>query len=119
MRNILIISALLVIVQTSLSQHLQLSPSAEKTIAGYEYGCALTFRTKSQFFFGTFYQTTFKRSSENIQVSNPFYGLVASAPLMKCDRMNFHANTRIGLINKTFLVMIPGIETELKLSNAI
>ena len=121
MKKILFLSVSLIFttMQTSIGQHLILTPLVEKTITGYEYGSAVAFRTKSQFSFGAFYQGNIARTPERTQVVNPFYGLLLTAPLLKCDRINFHANTRVGFVNKTFMVIVPGIETEIKIFNAL
>jgi hypothetical protein len=92
---------------------------AEKTIAGYEYGSSLTYRVKPLFAFGGFYQASIGRESERMTVNNPFYGILVSAPLRKCDQMNFYANTRIGLVNQNFMVIVPGIETEIQIFKTI
>lgn len=113
------VSLIIVIIQTTIGQHLMLTPLVEKTITGYEYGSALTFRTKSQFSFGAFYQGNIAKTPENTQIINPFYGMLLTAPLLKCDRLNFHANTRIGFVNNIFLAVVPGIETEIKVFNAL
>ena len=101
------------------SQQLRFAPLVEKTVAGTQYGAMLNFRTKSNWGFGTFYQTNAFTNQEGTQTSNPFFGISVSAPLAKTDKINFYFNTRAGIVNQYFLVATPGLETEIKISRVI
>jgi len=115
----LIIFGVLFVVSLSYSQHISIAPFIEKTVAGNQYGTQLLFKTKSNWNFGGFYQSSLQRNPEGIQLLNPFFGVSASAPLVQTDKLSFHFNTRCGIVNQVFVVVVPGLETELKVSKTI
>ncbi|MBS1509010.1 MAG: hypothetical protein JSS79_20400 [Bacteroidetes bacterium] len=101
------------------AQHISLVPTVEKTVAGNQYGSLLVFQTKRLWSIGGFYQSSVTRTSEGIQTSNPFYGVSISAPLVRSGKINLLANGRVGVVNEDFLVVVPGLETEVKISRSI
>lgn len=101
------------------AQQLSLVPTVEKTVAGNQYGSLLVFQTKRLWSVGGFYQTSLTRTSEGIQTSNPFYGVSISAPLVRSGKINLLANGRVGVVNEDFVVVVPGLETEVKITRFI
>lgn len=112
---------LLLVVQVSelSGQSLLVAPIVEKTVTGYEYGSAMMVRSVRGFAWGAFYQGGFERSAEGTAMANPFYGSTVYVPVVKCDRLNLLLNTRVGIVNRKFLVIVPAVETEIKLVDAV
>ena len=52
-------------------------------------------------------------------VTNPFFGILVHAPFVKTDKVSFYGTLRTGVVNRYFAVCVPGLETDLKLSNAL
>ncbi len=119
MKKLVISTVMSLLVAVGYSQDFRFAPLVEKTVTGTQYGAILNFRTKSNWGFGTFYQTTAFTNPEGAQTSNPFWGISVSAPLAKADKINFYFNTRVGIVNQYFLVATPGLETEIRISKAI
>ena len=119
MNKVIVTFALMMVAHFASSQQVYIAPSVEKTITGVEYGSGIYYRNRAAFTCGIFYQTGIEPKAETFQRVNPFYGVGASVPLVKCDRMIFNANTRVGFVNKNFLVCVPGLETEIKLFKKI
>jgi hypothetical protein len=119
MKKVLLIGLLILSYKSLPAQELLFCPLMEKTISENEFGAAITYRSKRLFGIGGFYQGSIDRNSEKLKVQDPFYGAVVSIAMLKCDRLNFHANTRIGFVNKNFLVVVPGVETEIRLFKAV
>jgi|GEM_PF-1315733 hypothetical protein len=115
----IILVEVLFAVGVAYSQQVRIAPFIEKTVAGNQYGTQLLFQTKNKWNFGGFYQTSLQHSSEGIQSANPFFGIAVSAPLVKSEKINFQFNTRCGIVNQLFVVVVPGLETELKVSKTI
>lgn len=101
------------------AQYLVISPVAEKTVIGWQYGSIVSFQKKSLWSFGVFYQKHFMDAADVATSGNLFYGIMVNAPLVKADKINFYFNTRAGLTNNRFIVVVPGLETELKLGRAL
>lgn len=115
----LIIAKVLLVVGVTYSQQFRIAPLIEKTVAGNQYGTQLLFQTKSKWNFGGFYQASLQQNPEGIQSVNPFFGVSVSAPLVQTDKLSFLFNTRCGIVNQVFVVVVPGLETELKFSKTI
>jgi len=110
---------LLSFLKVSYSQRIILSGILEKTVAGNQYGAQLACRTKSSWNFGGFYQESMLIKSDGAASRNPFYGITASVPLVKSDKLDFYFNTRAGIVNQFFFAVVPGLETELKFSKVL
>jgi len=99
-------------------QQLGISLLGEKTVAGNQCGAQLSLLTKHQWCLGAFYQASWQPTNKEQPITHPFYGVSANAPLIQCDKMNFYFNIRCGVVNKYFVILAPGLETELKISKA-
>jgi len=120
--NLTVLSFALVITMLELkveAQHVVMAPIAEKTVSGWQYGTMISFQAKSLWSIGGFYQRHFVGASDESPNGNPFYGIALNAPLVKSDKINFYYNTRAGLVDGRFIVVAPGLETELKLSRVV
>lgn len=111
--------SVLLLITTAQSQSLRLAPVIEKTVAGTQYGSLLQFQTKKKWSLGAFYQTSILKQSEGFQLSDSFYGLTVNAPLSKSSKLNFYFNLRGGVVNQIFVVVAPGLETEMQLTKSI
>jgi hypothetical protein len=106
---------LILTVHVSLSQRMMLTPGVEKTVSEYQYGATLLLQTNKKWGLGGFYQTGISKEEEGTVKKNPFYGAVLYAPLSKTDKINFYATLRCGVVNENFVVIVPGLETQLRL----
>lgn len=97
------------------SQKLYLSPLLEKTVAGPQYGLSSTFQLKSGWGIGGFYQFSLQKQTDAVNPSNTYFGLTVNAPLARTEKLNLYGNARMGLVNKQFFVMVPGLETEINI----
>jgi hypothetical protein len=101
------------------AQHVLLVPTIEKAVGGNQYGSQLLFEAKNKWSFGGFYQTSLQLHPDGGQTLNAFYGFAINAPLVKSDKINFYFNVRGGVVNRQFLVVVPGLETKLKISKRL
>ena len=111
--------AMLIVALAAQSQRPVASLGLEKSVTGMEYGAMALYRTKAQWGFGGFYQTELPKKSEGLKGANTFYGAVLYAPVMKSQKINFYMNIRLGVVNKTFVIITPGLETELIFSKRV
>jgi hypothetical protein len=100
-------------------QHLTASMTAEKTIAGCEYGTSLAFQTKRLVSIGTFYQTGIPKATETFAQAKTFYGAYLALPLLRAERINFFVQSRVGLVSEKFIAVVPGVETELRIAGKL
>src|SRR5689334_20883945 len=99
------------------AQNFLIYSGVEKTVAGNQYGTSLLIETSRLWAVGVFYQASLGRvGSESLVYSDPFYGMVFQAPLVKNDRLSFFATLKTGLVNDDFYVMVPSLETRIDLS---
>src|SRR5688572_6005182 len=115
MKKLIIILALLLQLKIARTQHLNLSLLAEKTVAGSDYGATLVYENKGQWGVGFFGQTGLSKQNneEGFSMKNPFYGLTVQAPLVRTEKITFLLNTRAGLVNQNFFIVVPGLETRI------
>lgn len=119
MKNLIIfvlVVLLALIVQFVNAQSVSIAVNAEKTVSGVQYGPALSFQTNSSWRVGVFYQSVMSVRPERGEVKSDFYGISAAAPMKKCDGFVFYVTIRAGLSNDQFFVLVPGIETEIRLT---
>jgi len=117
--TIIILFEMLFFVIVANAQHVLLVPTIEKAVGGNQYGSQLLFEVKNQWSFGGFYQTSLRLNPDGEQTLNEFYGVAINAPLVKSDKINFYFNVRGGVVNQHFLVVVPGLETKLKISRRL
>jgi hypothetical protein len=114
-----ILYILLVFITTHIyGQDLKLSIQVESTIAGLQYGGTAMYETGKLLGFGVFFQKDTGPADEYNEV-NVFYGGQIQVPLVKSDRLGFFAVLRGGLVNDKFVVVVPGLETRIKLGKRL
>ena len=88
----------------------------EQTVMGFQKGYGLRFQTAKGLGVGILFQSNGKLSNESSGSNYPFYGIETIVPLAKCNNMRFFLSPKLGFVNKNFLVLIPQVETEIKLT---
>ncbi|SMD35983.1 hypothetical protein SAMN04488029_2641 [Reichenbachiella faecimaris] len=109
---------LFIILQASISfgQGLRVSSLAEKTVMGLQVGTEVSYLPNQGLTFGGFYQRNIRGANEIGQQIYEYMGGMVSFPLTRCDRLRLNAVLRGGLSNRRFVIVTPGLETELKIS---
>jgi hypothetical protein len=100
-------------------QKLVVSAISEMTVYGYQGGGILSFQNKHYWRFGAFYQAPIRVRKNERGPKNEFLGLVTAIPLAKTDKIIFYGVGRGGVIDKTFMVFTPGLDTEVKIGDNI
>ncbi|MEO9967841.1 MAG: hypothetical protein ABJF11_18760 [Reichenbachiella sp.] len=114
-----LLSILLLITHLSFGQQMRISTTAEKTIMGVQVGTQVSYRLKNNFTFGGFYQRNFRGVNE---INNDVYeyaGASISHPIARCENIMISGILRGGLSNRRFVIVTPGIDTELKLTKML
>jgi hypothetical protein len=114
MKTIFLLLFFTMIGATTQAQHLSLSPVAEQTVAGFQFGTRVLFQSSGQWGFGGFYQTSRSIMLEDKKVRDTFYGVLIQAPINRAEKVNVFLTARVGVVNEIFIVFVPGIETEIK-----
>lgn len=96
------------------AQQVETSILAEKTIVGTQYGTALNYRSRSQWKGGVFFQSGVSKEREQVTGKQTFYGVSLSVPLAQSLPVIVSATIRGGVANERFIVLVPGIETEIR-----
>ena len=89
---------------------------AEKTIAGIQYSSSMLYRTGREWGWGIFFQSGLSGKTAKMEVTDQFYGIQLSAPIVKSSGILFFFDIRSGFVNRDFLVIVPGIETVIRLN---
>jgi len=112
--KLFIIPALLVALNSYCNaQSMLLSALTEYTVAGPQYGVSMMYESKKQLGAGVFYQMDVNLPLET-KTKNTFYGGQFQIPIAKAEKLSFYATLRCGLVNDTFVVVVPGVETSIK-----
>jgi hypothetical protein len=91
---------------------------SEKSVGGIHHMTALSVESKGKWGVGIFYQAKIDwnvSEGHEKMFRDPFYGILLQAPLAKCDKMSFLITLRGGLVNKDFVLVVPSLETRIKL----
>ena len=114
MRCFFLIGICLTILPAS-GQTLHASFGLEKTAKRALYGGTLMVENRKKFGVGIAYQASImNKGSENVKLSDIFYGAAIQAPIAKSEKIDFFATVRVGFVNQNFLVALPGLETRIK-----
>lgn len=97
-------------------QRVIVSAATEMTVAGYEAGGVISYKSKGSWRTGVFYQQSLPTRTE-FASTNTFWGLVNSIPLVKTEKLKFYGVIRTGMVNQKFFVLTPGLETDLSVGN--
>lgn len=102
------------------AQSFTVSAGLEKTVANTESQLMLGYQTKKQWVMGTFYQHNFSQfTNEGSTGHYSWYGVFVGLPLAKSEKLSFHALLRTGLMERQFVVIVPSLETNIKVSNRL
>ena len=97
------------------AQKVYISAGVEKTATRCLYGGALTLELKSKWGVGAFFQNSFlQRPNEFKRGKDTFFGILGQIPLAKTEKIDFFATARLGFVDETYLVAVPGLETRIK-----
>jgi hypothetical protein len=98
------------------AQDIVISAGAEKTVSGNQYGGSMMYETKKFWGAGVFGQTGVSHSGSENLLKDLFYGVVLQAPIAKCERISFVAIIRNGFVNEKYFVVVPSVETRIKIT---
>lgn len=118
LKSITIFFPLFLAMTLAFGQDLVSALQVEYTVAGLQYGGSLMYEAKSKLGLGFFYQAPIG-SLEDAHIKDQFYGVITQIPLAKSEKILFAANLRAGLVNDQFLVVVPGLETNINISKRI
>ncbi|MEP1094103.1 MAG: hypothetical protein ABJG78_03285 [Cyclobacteriaceae bacterium] len=119
MKQYLIISILLVGSHLTVAQTISGQAFAEQTVMGFQKGYGLRYQTSKGLGIGVLFQSNGKLSMETADGNYPFYGIETILPITSCNNMRFFISPKIGFVNQDFLVLIPQVETEIKVTNSL
>lgn len=94
----------------------------EKTVAGAEGSVSIQYESKHQWRAGVFYQqavTIPLVQSQEAESPYAWYGVSISVPMAKTEKVSFYGRLRAGYANESFMVLVPSLETKLKISRKI
>jgi hypothetical protein len=119
--TILLLTVCLIIVgmDTAGAQGVYAKVSGEGTAAGLRYGGAVGYIARSKFQTGIFYQTEISKSEFSASIPGTFAGIETLIPFVKAEKIYFSAHLRSGLVNKKFVVFVPGFRTSIRVVNGI
>jgi len=80
---------------------------------GIQKGYALNWKNESAFSFGIFHQSTNTFSLEKKGSNYTFQGASASLRLIKCGKLSFQSNLKMGLVQNTFFTISPELQTNI------
>lgn len=98
------------------AQHLVINTGMEQTANGPEVHLSSGYRTTSEWVFGGFLQSTWKKTlseSTLTPVHRDWYGIYVNAPLWRCQKINVSLQLRAGLSEQRFVVATPSVETNI------
>jgi hypothetical protein len=102
------------------AQSFTVSAGLEKTVASTESQFMFGYQTKKQWVMGTFYQHNFSQFTNEGLTDNYFwYGAFVGWPLAKSEKLSFYALLRSGLMERQFVVIVPSLETNIKVSKRL
>jgi len=88
----------------------------QNTVMGVQKGFGLRMQTNKGLGIGLVHQSNLKSTMEGVDEKYPFYGIEAIVPLTKCGNMQFFLTPKAGFVNEDFFVLIPEVETEIKIT---
>ncbi len=91
----------------------------QQTVMGIQKGFSLRIQNKAGWGIGMIHQSGLKSTQEEPNEKYPFHGLELIVPLTKSGKMQLFFAPKIGYVNNYFFVLIPEVETELKISERI
>ena len=95
-----------------MSQELSIETFVQKSVLGAQKGYGLYYLNSSGWGLGTVFQSSNGVNAETSGTNYPFYGVEARVPIQNCNRLRLQFASKIGFVNKDFLVILPEIQTE-------
>lgn len=89
----------------------------QNTVMGLQKGFGVRIQTNKGLGIGLVHQSNLSSTMEGINEKYPFYGIETIVPLTKCGNMRFFFTPKAGFVNEDFFVIIPEVETEIKLTD--
>ncbi|WP_424963646.1 hypothetical protein [Ekhidna sp.] len=118
MKKLLIIFVLLVGASFSgFAQTLTGQTYLQNTVMGLQKGFGLRIQTNKGLGVGLVHQSNLRSTKEGLNEKYPFYGIETVVPLTKCGNMRFFLTPKAGFVNEDFFVLIPEVETEIKITD--
>jgi hypothetical protein len=117
MKKLLTILILTVTVQLSGSaQTLSGQAYLQNTIMGLQKGIGLRIQTNKGLGLGMVFQSNLNSKREGLNEDYAFYGIETIIPLTKCGNMRFFLTPKTGFVSEDFFVLIPEVETEIRIT---
>ena len=88
----------------------------QNTVMGLQKGYGLRVQTNKGLGIGLIHQSNLKSTVEGVDEKYPFYGIETIVPLTRCGNMRFFLAPKAGFVNQDFFVLIPEVETEIKIT---
>ncbi|MEM9337770.1 MAG: hypothetical protein AAGA66_03520 [Bacteroidota bacterium] len=101
----------------SLAQQLTGQVFLQQTILGKQNGYGVRYQNEKGLGVGIVYQSNLNASREFVQGNYPFYGIETVIPITKCNNMRLFLTPKVGFVNHLFFVVIPEVETNIKISD--
>jgi len=108
--------SVIVLFQKVCAQNLFIAPMAESTIVGLQYGGYSGYITKKSFSIAAFYLRCKTQSEIWPSQQVLFYGIQSSLPIVRNQKLIFSGTLRAGLANNQFMVVVPGVETRIRIT---
>ncbi|MEP1033540.1 hypothetical protein [Ekhidna sp.] len=89
----------------------------QQTVMGAQQGFGLRIQSQKGWGLGLMHQANLKSTQESLGEKYPFYGMEAIVPLTKCGNMRFFFTPKAGFVNEQFFIIMPEVETEIKITD--
>ena len=119
MKKSLILIVITLLGYTASAQVLTGQTYIQKTVMGMQKGFGFRVQTNKGLGLGFIHQSNLKRDREATGSSYSLYGVEAVVPLTKCGNMRFYFSPKAGFVNERFFIIIPELETEIRITNRI
>ncbi len=118
MKNLIIFLIILVAAKAN-AQDIVATTGIEKTVAGSETFFSLSYENKAKWSLGGFYQTKINLPiAENNTTDSDikWMGAVLNIPLIHTEKIDLFLKLRGGMVNDSFIVLSPAIETKVNIT---
>jgi len=119
MKKLLTLIALIFSVSLLSAQRLEVHGFLQETVMGTQKGYSIRVATNNKLKLGVFYQSTYHLNFENKEGNYAFKGLEAVFLLKSCGSLTFNAVAKVGLVNQSFVIITPEVETTWHLNRYI
>jgi hypothetical protein len=118
--RLLLLLLLIFLAKLAFGQNMRVSAGMEQTVAGSESILATGFQSKKKWSYGAFLQTRLTPSiveGASDLKSRSWYGFYINAPLARTEKINVYFQLRSGLKEERFVVLVPSVETEIRITH--